>query len=153
MLQFLQVTSTSGSHISKFTLRNQQFSGAEERLLSIVKSSKAVSTNKKYDVYFQKFRGWCIQNNIGYLPASVEAFAVYISGLVQKSVSKSVVLSHFDSIKWFHDFNLLKNPCADKLINLMIEGSKRILGRPIVKKGADYFDSPEEDSGKIRFRC
>ena len=114
--------------------RNQQFSGAEERILSIVKSSKTVSTNKKYDVYFQKFRGWCIQNNIGYLPASVEAVAVYINGFVQKSVPESVLLSHFYSIKWYHDFNLLKNPSADKLINLMIEGSKRILGRSIVNK-------------------
>ena len=61
--------------------RNQQFSGAEERILSIVKSSKAVSTNKKYDVYFQKFRGWCIQNNIGYLPASVEISVVLCKNL------------------------------------------------------------------------
>jgi hypothetical protein len=81
MLQFLQVTSTPWSHISKFTLRNQQFSGAEERILSIVKSSKTVSTNKKYDVYFQKFRGWCIQNNIGYLPASVEISVVLCKNL------------------------------------------------------------------------
>ena len=87
MLQFLQITSASWSHISIFTLRNQQLSGTEERILSIVKSSKAVSTNKKYDVNFQKFRGsWCIQNNSGYLPVVVLKLLQYISVVLCKNL-------------------------------------------------------------------
>ena len=59
---------------------------------------------------------------------------MYISGLVQKSVSESVLLAHFYIIKWYHDFKLLENQCVHKMIILMIEGSKRILSRPVSKK-------------------
>ena len=69
-----------------------------------------------------------------YLPASVACVAIYLNGLVQQSVSVSVLLAHFYSIKWYHDFNLCENPCADKMMDLIIEGAKRILGRPIAKK-------------------
>ena len=43
-------------------------------------------------------------------------------------------LAHYYSIKWYHDFSLLENPCDEKLIHMMMEGSKRILGKPVVKK-------------------
>ena len=93
-----------------------------------------MSTNRKYEVYFKKFKEWCVRNTVNYSPASVASVAIYISGLVQQSVSESVLLAHFYSIKWFHDFYLLENPCDNKLIHMMIEGSKRILGRPVIKK-------------------
>ena len=125
---------TSWNTISQFSTSNQQFTGCEKHILHVVKSSKAVSTNKKYDVYFKKFKEWCVRHHLNYLPASVASVAVYISGLVQQSVSESVLLAHFYSVKWYHDFNLLQNPCEDRLIQMMMEGSKRILGRPVVKK-------------------
>lgn len=92
-----------------------------------------MSTNRKYEVYFKKFKEWCVRNTVNYSPASVASVAIYISGLVQQSVSESVLLAHFYSIKWFHDFNLLENPCVHKMIILMMEGSKRILSRPASK--------------------
>ena len=61
---------------------HQQFEGCEQHVLRIVKSSKADSTNKKYDVYFKKFKEWCIRFKVSYLPASVASVAVYLSGLV-----------------------------------------------------------------------
>jgi len=110
------------------------FNGAQRHILRIIRSGKAESTNKKYDVYFSKFKQWCFSNNLKCLPASVAAVAVYISGLVQKYAYESVLLAHFYSIKWYHDFNLLENPCVHKIIILMMEGSKRILSRPVSKK-------------------
>lgn len=102
--------------------------------MDIVKSSKPVSTNNKYDVYFKKFKEWCIENKCSYLPASVSSVAIYLSDLFQQSVSFSVFCAHFYSIKWYHDFNLLENPCDDKLLHMIAEGAKIILGKPIIKK-------------------
>jgi hypothetical protein len=82
-------------------------------------------------VYFKNFQNWCIENNCSYLPASV---AVYLSGFVQQSVSFPVFCAHFYSIKWYHDIKLLPNPCDDKLLQMMTEGAKRILGKPTTQK-------------------
>jgi integrase len=123
---------TTWDTIQEFT--DQKFSGYDQDIFKIIKSSKAASTNSKYETYFKLFKEWCIKNECLYLPASVPTVAVYISVLVKKSVSFSVLCAHFYSVKWFHDISLLKNPCEDKLIQMMMEGAKRILGRPIVKK-------------------
>ncbi|CAG2228960.1 unnamed protein product [Mytilus edulis] len=126
--------SATWREISQFANSNQQFTGCEKSIFNIVRSSKAISTNKKYDVYFKKFKEWCMTYKVIPLPASVSSVAVYISGLVQQSVSESVLLAHFYSSKWYHDFSLVYNPCEDKLIQMMIEGAKRILSKPVLKK-------------------
>ena len=73
-------------------------------------------------------------NLVNYAPASVSTVAIFLSNLVQKSVSDSVYQSYFYSIKWFHDRNFLKNPCDSKILHLMSEGAKRILCKPVLKK-------------------
>lgn len=131
---FILQGSASWKEISQFSTFNSDFTGCGKRILDIVRSSKSVSTNKKYDIYFNKFKKWCIRYSVNSLPASVATVAVYLSGLVQQSVSESVLLAHFYSIKWYHDFSLFDNPCEDRLIQLMVEGAKRILSRPLIKK-------------------
>ena len=83
MIQFYNFTETDGT---------------ERHIPSIIRNGKAESTNKKYDVYISKFKQWCFSNNFKCLPASVVAVAVFISGLVQKYASESVLLAHFYSI-------------------------------------------------------
>ncbi|XP_052090178.1 uncharacterized protein LOC127726763 [Mytilus californianus] len=141
--------SVTWREISQFADSNQQFIGCEKSIFNIVRSSKAISTNKKYDVYFKKFKEWCVTYKVIPLPASVSSVAVYISGLVQQSVSESVLLAHFYSIKWYHDFNLVYNPCEDKLIQMMIEGAKKILGKPILKKESITADHLQKIVDKI----
>ncbi|CAG2256304.1 unnamed protein product [Mytilus edulis] len=96
---FWLMDSATWREISQFANSNQQFTGCEKSIFNIVRSSKAISTNKKYDVYFKKFKEWCITYKVIPLPASVSSVAVYISGLVQQSVSESVLLAHFYNIK------------------------------------------------------
>lgn len=128
---------TTWDDISELSSSNQQFTGCEYHIRKIVRSSKALSTNRKYEVYFRKFKEWCVRNAVNYSPASVASVAIYISGLVQQSVYESALLAHFYGIKWFHDFYLLENPCDNKLIHMMIEGSKRSW-EASDKKGTDY---------------
>jgi hypothetical protein len=49
-------------------------------------------------------------------------------------ISVSVLYSNYYSIKWYHDLNLHSNPCDDKLISVFLEGGKRTLSKPIIKK-------------------
>ena len=43
----------------------------------IMKCGKSENTNKKYDLYFNKFKKWCEMHNVQYLPAPVSAVAVF----------------------------------------------------------------------------
>ncbi|KAJ8309298.1 hypothetical protein KUTeg_014172 [Tegillarca granosa] len=103
-------------------------------LPKIVRRARSESTNKKYDSYFLKFEKWCILNSFMSLPASVPAVSLFICGLIQQGVSYAVLESYFYSINWFHKISLNSNPCEDNLLKLVMEGGKRILGKPIMKK-------------------
>lgn len=59
---------------------------------------------------------------------------LYISFLVQKNVSVSVLDSNFFKISWKHDFNLVKNPCKENVVVFTIGGARRILSKPVKKK-------------------
>jgi hypothetical protein len=59
---------------------------------------------------------------------------IHIGGLIQQGVSVAVLELHFYAIKWYHDFNFTSNPCSDKFLSLVIEGGRRILGKPVNKK-------------------
>ncbi|XP_021379902.1 uncharacterized protein LOC110467217 [Mizuhopecten yessoensis] len=107
---------------------------AASKLESVLKASHASSTDKQYCSNFAKFKDWCRITGLGYLPSRSSTVAVYLSYLVQQSVSVSTLNSHFYSIKWQHDFADLPNPCTDKFVLKSLEGAKRILSKPIFKK-------------------
>ena len=95
MLQFLlHDNSVHWNKIKYLETVKSHFSGIQEHLLRIVKSSKAPSTNKKYDIYFSKFKNWCIVHSLRFLPADISIVAVYINTLVQDSVSVLVLQAH-----------------------------------------------------------
>ena len=96
-----------------------------------VASAKLLQSN---DYYYRKFQNWCNLHNFISLPASTATVAIYLNSLVQRSVSVSVLYSNYYSIKWYHDLNLHSNPCDDKLISVFLEGGKRTLSKPIIKK-------------------
>ena len=51
----------------------------------------------------------------------------------------------FKSIKWHHDFHCAcSNPCDDRIVNYIMEGGKRILSKPILKKDPIQFEVLEK---------
>lgn len=99
----------------------------------IIRSSKSDNTNKQYD-YFGKFLEWFSLYKFSALPADACIVVLYISFLVQKNVSVSVLDSNFFKISWKHDFNLVKNPCKENFVVFTIGGARRILSKPVKKK-------------------
>lgn len=87
-------------------LDNTDLNELAKTLPTIAKSSKSANSIKKYSIAFNKFKSWCTNYNLYALPASVTTIAVYISYLVQREVSTSVLYSAYYGIKWEHDLNL-----------------------------------------------
>ncbi|XP_071133591.1 integrase/recombinase xerD homolog [Mytilus edulis] len=102
--------------------------------MDMAKKSKSDSTNKKYDLYFNKFKIWCRKFNLKFLPADVSTVSLYLTELIQSACSVSVLNSNFYAIKWYHELFLYPNPCCSSLSNIVLEGGKRILAKPIQKK-------------------
>lgn len=46
----------------------------------------------------------------------------------------SRIESVFYGLKWIHDIHNLKNPCESRFLHLVLDGLKRILAKPTVKK-------------------
>ena len=107
---------------------------AASRINYIIRKGKSDNSNKLYDAYFKKFRTWCSDHGVAFLPAAASTVAVFLSGLVQQSVSESVLSTYFYSISWHHDCNMCSNPCNEKILHMIMEGGKRILSKPIQKK-------------------
>ena len=82
------------------------------------------ATNKKYDSYFSKFKSWCRQFNLEYLPAKASTVTIYLTRLIQAGCSVSVLNSNFYAVKWYHDMHLFNDPCSNKLVNNVLEGAK-----------------------------
>ena len=64
---------------------------------------------------------------LSHLPALASTVSMYLSSLIQTSVSVAVLNSIFYAVKWYHTIFLFEDPCA-------LEGGKRILTKPIKKK-------------------
>ena len=111
-----------------------EFSETVAALPNIVKNSKSVATNKKYDSYFLRFKKWCSSHGLKFLPASVPTVALFLGSIIQQKVSSSVLEAYVYSISWHHTLSLKPNPCKDNFVSLILEGGKRMLSRPINKK-------------------
>jgi len=107
---------------------------AAKQVLPIVKASKSENTITKHELYFKKFKNWCSSAQLNPLPAAPSTVNIFVSSLVEKRVSTSVLYSYFYSIKWHHDLSVLDDPCLNKIVLHTLEGSKRLLSKPVVKK-------------------
>lgn len=101
---------------------------------NIVLNSRSENTYKKYRTYFLQFKAWCETFDFQDLPALPSTVAVYLSYLIQTNSSAAVINAAYYSIQWTHLINLCKNPCDNSLVNLILEGGKRLRSKPIVKK-------------------
>ena len=94
------------------------------------KRASLTTTNKKYDSYFSKFKSWCRQFNLEFLPATASTVTTYLTSLIQSGCSVSVL----NAVKWYHDMHLFDDRCSNKLVNIVLEGGTRIWSKPIKKK-------------------
>ena len=116
------------------SVSNPTLSRLVSQLPSVIKAGKSDNTLKKYDIYFRKFKLWCLDYGLDYLPASITTVALYLTFLIQSNVSTSVLNATFYSLKWEHELNLFDNMFNDNFLKLILEGGIRTLAKPVNKK-------------------
>jgi hypothetical protein len=65
------------------------------------------------------------------LPSTV---SMYLTSLIQTSVSVAVLNSILYAVKWHHNIFLFEDPCVNRLVNLVLEGGKRICRNLLKRK-------------------
>ena len=80
------------------------------------KQSKSCATNRKYDIYYNKFKSWCLQFKLSHLLALPSTVSMYLTSLIQTGVSVAVLNSIFYAVKWYHNIFLFEDPCVNRLI-------------------------------------
>jgi len=70
-------------------------------VMDIVKKSKSSATNRKYDIYFNKFKSWCLQFKLSHLPSLPSTVSIYLTSLIQTGVSVAVLKFYFSCSKTY----------------------------------------------------
>ena len=99
-------------------------------------ASRADNTICKYKRALIAWDEWCKQNKVNSDPAVPEHISRYLIHLYQSKAPYSRIESAFYAIKWHFDCNpkLNVNPCDRKFLHIVLQGLKKLLHKPIVKK-------------------
>ena len=99
ILFFIFQLSFNNSHWNSLKLlTNPDLRKLASSLPSVVSASKSENTVKKYKGYFKRFKDWCLNYRLSFLPASVCTVAIYLNYLIQLEVSTSVLNAAYYSI-------------------------------------------------------
>ena len=114
---------------------NDKLSKLLPSLRDTVMRSREASTVKTYQMEFQYFVNWCKQTGHDYLSANSVVIGLYLTSLIQSRCSVSKINHAFYGIIWFYVISNIKpNPCDDKFLLTVLEGSRRSVAKQIKKK-------------------
>ena len=133
-----------------------QNTGFHATVDSILEASRADSTVKKYKGAVNSWKHWCLENRISELNPTLEEVARYFLCLFNNDAPYSRIETAFYGLKWHFDCSAyimnISNPCDSKFLRLLLDGLKRKLARPVVRKEpvtpdmlikiVDRFDNP-----------
>ncbi|KAK3097059.1 hypothetical protein FSP39_005994 [Pinctada imbricata] len=97
-------------------------------------NSKSDSTSQNYLYSYKKYEAFLRCNDIPLDSASPIHVALYITDLLDKGASYSVVCSVAYAIKWVCELKNLSNPCDNAFVKNLIESAKRSVHKPVNKK-------------------
>ena len=105
------------------------------RLPQILEALREKSTIKAYNSAFRSFKLW-VQGFIEllYLPASSKSVSLYVLALIQQGKSYSVVKLAICAISWFHRMSDLVDVTKTNMVQIVVEGAKRLVSDVIIKK-------------------
>ena len=104
-------------------------------LQDAVLSAKAASTTRKYMGAFNRWKRWAIQfPEIKPFPASPLHISLYIADLKKSASSKSTIEAAVYGLRWAHQVAGLESPTEHPIVQMAMEGARKQLGKPTVKK-------------------
>ena len=103
-------------------------------LPNTVLQSRAQSSTKKYLGAFRRWRAWAQQHNLSTFPAEGHHAALYLQHIGDRVQSKAAVEEAVHALSWAHSLAGLESPGLNSLVQATLEGLKRMLAKPVVKK-------------------
>ena len=97
-------------------------------------NSKSDASSQKYLYIYKKYEAFLRFNSIPLDSASPIHVALYITDLLDKGASYSVVCSVAYAIKWVYELKNLSDPCDNAFVKNLIESAKRSAHKPVNKK-------------------
>jgi len=115
-------------------LENDDLKRLAGALPSSVLHCRATSTTKKYLGAYKRWKAWAVGHGISYFPVNDCHLALYLQHLSEAKGSKSAVEEAVNSLAWVHNLAGLSPPSASPIVRVTVEGLKRTLAKPVVKK-------------------
>ena len=104
-------------------------------LPTVVLSSRAPSTVKKYSGAFLRWKKWLTQKfEADCCPAKPIQVSLYLTYLITKSSTSVPVEEAVNAISWAHQIACTDDPTQSELVRQVLAGAKRILAHKTTKK-------------------
>jgi len=103
-------------------------------LPSTILRSKASSTTTKYLGAFKRWKTWADEFNLPTFPATATHVTLYLQHLGQTKGSKAATKEAANGIAQAHSMAGLPSLTVNPFVRSVLEGLKRSLAKPIVKK-------------------
>lgn len=97
-------------------------------------ASKANSTTRKYYYGFLGYKRFALQKGFFTLPTQSMHVAIYLTDMMSKGTSPSVLTAAVYSIKWAHDVSGYADPTQHAFVKQLLDASRRRDGKPVKKK-------------------
>ena len=104
------------------------------RLPQTILHSRADSTVKKYLGAFRRWKSWAVQHKLTPIPAKPHEFSLYLQHIGETKRSKSAAEEACNAVSWVHSSAGLPPLLSDYFVKATLEGLKRLLAKPVVKK-------------------
>ena len=96
--------------------------------------SRADATSKKYLGAFCRWKQWALKHSVKAFPVESKYQALYLQYIQDTIRSKSAVEEAIHAIVWIYSIAGLSSPTCNSFVTIVVEGLRRALVRPIVKK-------------------
>ena len=130
----LKLTDSIQCEVEAAGVSNPVFDGLSNKMADYLVASRSDNTNIKYLGYFKKWETFIRLHGGCAIPASPIHVALYLTDLMDKQFSYSVIAASLYSIKWAHSMKNLQDPTNNSFVTNLLESSKRIRYKHVVKK-------------------
>ncbi|XP_072032817.1 uncharacterized protein [Amphiura filiformis] len=127
------------AHLVSHIIRLSSTVDEYDRIVAqVTAASRAESTVYKYNRALVGWKDWCTINQVSQIPATAEDISRYMLYMYQWKAPYSRIESFFYALKWQYDCrpNIDNNPCDKNFLHIVLQGLKRLLYKPVVKKEA-----------------
>ena len=115
-------------------IQEPELKGLARKLPETMLHSRADATSKKYLGAFRRWKQWALKHGVKAFPVENKYLVLYLQYIGDTVRSKAVVEEAVHAIPWIHSIAGLPSPPCSPFVIVVVEGLRRSLARPIVKK-------------------